>query len=125
MSEESPEIDIDEEAGTQVLEPEKKKKASQKSKRKKQPVYAVIVENDDFHTFPYVIEVLQKVCHHPHEEAYQLAKRIHFTGRAIVWTGMLETAELKRDQIKGYGPDFYAYREVRFPLGVTVEPMPG
>lgn len=123
--EESPAIQSSEEASTQVLEPEQKRKHDKKPRRKQQPVYAVIVENDDFHTFAYVVEVLQKVCHHPHEEAFQLTRKIHFTGRAIVWTGMLETAELKRDQIKGFGPDFYASREVRFPLGVTVEPMPG
>jgi hypothetical protein len=34
-------------------------------------------------------------------------------------------AELKRDQIRGAGTDFYAIKPVRFPLGVLIEPMPG
>jgi hypothetical protein len=34
-------------------------------------------------------------------------------------------AELKRDQIRSVSPDFYAEKKVEFPLGVTVEPMPG
>ena len=32
------------------------------AKHKQQPNYVVVVENDDRHTFIYVIEVLQKVC---------------------------------------------------------------
>ncbi len=92
---------------------------------KPQPPFALIVENDDKHTFLYVIEVLQRVCGHDKEKAFQLAEQIHDTGRAVVWSGTLELAELKRDQIRGFGPDFYASQTVQFPLGVTIEPMPG
>jgi hypothetical protein len=34
-------------------------------------------------------------------------------------------AELKRDQIRSTGPDFYAAKKVEFPLGVLIEPLPG
>jgi len=96
----------------------------EKTRKKKQPPYAVIVHNDDFHTFPYVIEMLQRVCGHSEPKAVKLTYEIHLTGRAAVWTGSLEVAELKRDQIRGYGPDFYAEKTVRFPIGVTLEPLP-
>jgi hypothetical protein len=33
-------------------------------------------------------------------------------------------AELKRDQIRGFGTDYYAPKPVTFPLGVTIEPLP-
>ena len=92
---------------------------------KKHPNYAVIVLNDDLHTFDYVIEALSKVCGHSTQQAFLLAKEIDSTGRAVVWTGTLELAELKRDQIRGFGPDTYARQEVTFPLGVVVEPLPG
>ena len=91
---------------------------------KKQPPYVVIVHNDECHTFPYVIELLRRVCGHPLAKAIEMTQQIHFTGQACVWTGALEVAELKRDQIRGYGPDFYATATVRFPLGVTIEPLP-
>jgi len=39
--------------------------------------------------------------------------------------GQPEVAELKRDQIRAAGPDFYATKKVDFPLRVTVEPLPG
>lgn len=91
---------------------------------KKQPPYAVIVENDDHHTFLYVIEALSKVCGHALEKGFVLAQTIHTQGRAVVWSGTLELAELKRDQLRGFGPDHYAPQPVTFPLGVTVEPLP-
>ncbi len=95
-----------------------------KNKPRKQPQYVVIVENDDRHTFLYVIEVLQKVCGHRLEEAERLANEVHHTGRAVVWQGSLEVAELKRDQILCLGPDFFARKPVKYPLGVTLEPLP-
>lgn len=94
-------------------------------KPKKQPPRAVIVHNDEFHTWPYVIDVLRRVCGHPMTTALKLTSDIHHSGRAVVWTGTLEVAELKRDQIRGFGTDFYASNPVRFPLGVTIETMPG
>ena len=60
-----------------VLEPKKKKQARPKDdKPKPQPPYAVIVLNDDLHTFPYVIETFQKVFGYPAEKGHQLAEEI-------------------------------------------------
>ena len=100
------------------------KTADPKRNPKPQPPYAVVVLNDDDHSFDYVIDALCRVCHHPTERAHELAEQIDRTGRAIVWTGTLELAELKRDQIRGMGPDFYAAQPVTYPLGVVLEPMP-
>ena len=99
-------------------------KQQQDPKHKRQPPYAVIVENDEEHTFQYVIEILQRICGHTLEEATVLTVKVHVTGRAVVWTGTMEVAELKRDQIKGMGTDFYARQPVTYPLGVFIEPMP-
>ncbi|MSR58741.1 MAG: ATP-dependent Clp protease adaptor ClpS [Planctomycetaceae bacterium] len=95
-----------------------------KSKPKKQPPYAVIVENDDLHTYDYVIEAFSKVFGYSQEKSFQLARVIDTEGRALVWSGTKELAELKRDQIKGFGPDHYASKPVTFPLGVYIEPLP-
>ena len=94
------------------------------SEPKQQPPYAVIVENDDLHTFEYVIEGLQKVCGHSRQKAFLLAAEIDAQGRAIVWSGTKELAELKRDQIRGLGPDYFAPQPVTFPLGAYIEPLP-
>jgi ATP-dependent Clp protease adaptor protein ClpS len=103
----------------------RRSKESEKTTPKTQPPYAVIVENDDFHTFNYVIEVFQKVFGYDVQKAFLLAAEIDATGQALVWSGALELAELKRDQIRGFGPDTYAMKPVTFPLGVRVEQLPG
>ena len=107
-----------------IVRPRNKKERQNKTRPKKQPPYVVVVHNDECHTFPYVIELLQKVCGHARTKAIELTYEVHFTGQAAVWSGSLEVAELKRDQIRGFGPDFYAQQTVRFPLGATVEPLP-
>lgn len=94
------------------------------TRTKRQPPYAVVVLNDDLHTFDYVVDALCKICGYNKEKSFLLAIQIHETGRAIVWSGALEVAELKRDQIRGYGPDLFAPKPVTFPLGVYIEPMP-
>lgn len=93
------------------------------NKPKHQPRYAVVVLNDDLHTFEYVILALAKVFGYSAEKGFQLASEIHTSGRAIVWTGALEHAELKRDQLRGMGPDVFASKPVEFPLGVELEPV--
>ena len=89
------------------------------------PPYAVIVFNDELHTFPYVIETFRKVFGYQEQKCFQLAHSIHKQGRGVVWTGPKEVAELKRDLIRGAGPDLYATKKVDFPLGVAIEPLPG
>lgn len=113
------------EANTAAVE-QKPAKAAPKgaTKPKRQPPYAVIVLNDNDHTFAYVIEGLMRFCGHDFEKAYSHAEQVHRTGRAAVWTGMLEVAELKRDQLRGMGPDCYAEHPVKYPLGVVLEPLP-
>ncbi len=90
---------------------------------KQQPPYAVIVFNDDEHTFEYVVNTFMKVFAYPAVKSFSLALQIHNEGRGIVWSGTREEAELKRDQIRSAGPDFYGAKKVDFPLGVTIEPL--
>lgn len=94
-----------------------------KTKIKKQPPYAVIVFNDDDHTFDYVISTFNKVFNYDIQKCVQLATKIHNEGKAIVWVGSLEVAELKRDQIQSAGPDFWASKKVTWPLNVELEPQ--
>ena len=103
----------------------RKKQPADAVKPKQQSPYAVVLFNDEEHTFQYVIETLMKVFGYPQEKSYSLTLQIHNDGRGIVWSGSREVAELKRDQIRSAGPDFYATKKVDFPLAVTVEPLPG
>ena len=120
---------MSEEQSVAVAEPREEKlpgRAEQpdETKPRKSPPYAVVVLNDDEHTFPYVVETFRKVFGNDSARGFQLAKKIDEEGRAIVWSGPREVAELKRDQIRSVGPDIYSVKKVSFPLGVEIEPLP-
>ena len=77
-----------------------------KEKLKLQPPYNVILFDDNDHTYDYVIEMLQKLFGHDLPTAFKMAVEVDSTGRVIVFTGALEKAEFKKDQIHGYGADW-------------------
>jgi ATP-dependent Clp protease adaptor protein ClpS len=88
------------------------------------PPYNVILENDDYHSFEFVMEVLQKALGCNAQRAFLFTQQAHTSGRAVVWTGTKEVAELKHDQI-------HTFEEIRAdgsklgPLGCSIEPAPG
>ena len=47
----------------------------------------LIIYNDDYHTFDYVIEALIKICKHEQLQAEQCTLIIHFKGKCSVKTG--------------------------------------
>ncbi|GAB4498728.1 MAG: hypothetical protein OHK0019_34550 [Saprospiraceae bacterium] len=47
----------------------------------------IIVYNDDFNTFDWVIESFMVILKHTHEQAEQLSLIIHFKGKATVKSG--------------------------------------
>lgn len=53
--------------------------------------YTLILWNDDFNTFDWVIECLMKVCKHDFTQASQCAHLVHFKGKCDVKRGDLET----------------------------------
>jgi ATP-dependent Clp protease adaptor protein ClpS len=69
------------------------------------PRFNVVLLDDDDHTYDYVIEMMLKVFAYPTERGVQIAKTVDGDKRAIVYTAHKELAELKRDQILGYGAD--------------------
>lgn len=87
------------------------------------PPYAVIVHNDNDHTFLFVVELFQKVLRYSLDKCEALANEVHKQGRAIVWTGSLEVAELKQQSLHNCGPDTYSRRNINYPLHVTIEPV--
>jgi len=92
--------------------------------RRRMPPYNVILENDDYHSTDFVVEVLRKALGLTAERSYQYMMVAHTTGRAIVWTGLREVAELKAEQIQTFHEIRDDGRQLG-PLGCTVEPAPG
>jgi ATP-dependent Clp protease adaptor protein ClpS len=66
--------------------------------------WRVIVLNDDHNTFDHVANTLARIIPGVTVAAgYALADAIHNTGRAIVWSGMKETAEHYWEQLRQAG----------------------
>jgi ATP-dependent Clp protease adaptor protein ClpS len=108
-----------------VAEPAEKTQAAQPdTKRKPLPPYVVVLHNDDLNTVDFVISVLRKVFNYDRPKAVQLTFQAHHAGRAPVWTGNLEVAELRADQIRSCGPDPVMKSRGAGVLRVTVEPLP-
>src|SRR2546426_11020797 len=78
----------------------------QRTKNELSRLYHVIILNDDEHTYEYVIEMLQNVFGFSHATATAHTMEADQTGSSIVATCGLEEAELKRDRVHAYGPDW-------------------
>ena len=90
---------------------------------RRQPPYAVILHNDDFNGFDFVVEVLNKVFKYPLEKCVKLTLDAHENEISVVWVGSLEVAELKADQIHSCGADPAAKAKGAQPLKATIEPV--
>lgn len=91
------------------------------TRTRRQPPYAVVLHNDDSNGMEFVVMVLRKVFGYTVEKCVELMMEAHEKGRAAVWVGALEVAELKADQIRSCGPDPHV-KAGGHPLGVSVEP---
>jgi ATP-dependent Clp protease adaptor protein ClpS len=66
--------------------------------------WRVIVRNDDHNTFDHVARTLARyIPATTLERGHELAKVIHSSGQAIVYSGHQETAEHYWEQLKGAG----------------------
>src|SRR5882724_7311283 len=89
-----------------------------------QPLYHVILLNDEDHTYDYVVEMLEKVFGMAESTAFSHAVEVDTKGTTILITCELEKAELKRDQIHAYGPDWRLPRSLGS-MAAVVEPATG
>lgn len=74
-------------------------------KTRRPRLWHVVLLNDDDHTYEYVIEMMQKVFAHPVERAFQIARTVDSEDRAVCGTFHRELAELKLEQLHGFGRD--------------------
>jgi len=51
----------------------------------------LVIHNDDFNTFEFVIETLIEICEHEPEQAIQCTLIIHHNGKCVVRTGEFTT----------------------------------
>jgi ATP-dependent Clp protease adaptor protein ClpS len=87
------------------------------------PPYNVILENDEHHSFEFVMEVLRKVLGCTEQRAFLLTNEAHTQGRAVIWSGSKEVAELKVEQVLSCHENRGSVK--LGPLSCTLEPAPG
>jgi ATP-dependent Clp protease adaptor protein ClpS len=65
--------------------------------------YVLILENDDYNSFDWVITCLMKICKHEHEQANQCAFIVHHNGRCDVKYGNYDTISEMKEKLKSAG----------------------
>ncbi len=70
-----------------------------------EPLYHVVLLDDDEHTYEYVVRMLCSLFHYPVREAFAMAREVDTIGRVVVATTHRERAELKCEQITTFGAD--------------------
>lgn len=70
-----------------------KTRQSEKEKAQNSKNRDLLVHNDDFNTFEFVIQTLIEVCHHEPEQAEQCTLIIHYRGKCVVRSGDYQTLE--------------------------------
>jgi ATP-dependent Clp protease adaptor protein ClpS len=99
-------------------------KPSEQTRKRRVPPYHLIIANDDQHSMDFVVNVLRKVLGIPLEKAVALMLEAHTSGRAVVWTGPREVAELKAEQVHTFHEVRDADKADLGPLTCTIEPAP-
>jgi ATP-dependent Clp protease adaptor protein ClpS len=78
--------------------------------------YAVLLHNDDYTTFDFVVEVLQKFFKKTAEEAAEITLHVHHEGKGLAGVYTQQIAETKVVQVMDYA------RAHGFPLRASAEP---
>jgi ATP-dependent Clp protease adaptor protein ClpS len=89
-----------------------------------EPLWDVVLLDDDDHTYEYVVEMLGAVFGHAAEKAWIMACEVDAAGRVIVDTTSRERAELKQELVHAYGADWRINR-CRGSMSVEIERRDG
>lgn len=89
-----------------------------------EPLFRVVLLDDDDHTYDYVVEMLQKLFFMGHADAFQHAVEVDTCGRTVVMTCERPAAEFARDQIHAYGADWRMPRS-QGSMSAILEPETG
>jgi ATP-dependent Clp protease adaptor protein ClpS len=109
-------------APTQAPAPAREQDADRETRF--EPLYNVVLIDDDQHTYQYVIAMLCTLFHHDFEMAYMMARAVDTDGRVIVHTTDHSTARLERDRIRSFGPDPLLPGSTGS-MHAVIEPLPG
>jgi len=63
----------------------------------------LVLHNDDFNTFDFVIDTLVEICKHNYEQATQCAYIVHFNGKCDVKNGTYQNLKPLKDALINKG----------------------
>jgi len=84
-------------------------------------LYHLVLLDDDDHTYDYVVEMLVKIFRFTEKTAFEHAVEVDREGRTILFTGSLEEAQGKQQQIRDYGADWRLERS-KASMSSVIEP---
>jgi ATP-dependent Clp protease adaptor protein ClpS len=65
--------------------------------------FKIILHNDDYNSFDWVIKCLIKICGHDHQQAEQCANIVHFNGKCDVKWGDYDKLSLMKEKLSNAG----------------------
>jgi ATP-dependent Clp protease adaptor protein ClpS len=74
----------------------------------------LIVYNDDYNTFDWVIECFMDILGHTSQQAEQLSLIVHFKGKATVLTDQFDVLKPKKDALIDRGLSAVIEREKKY-----------
>ncbi len=86
-----------------------------------EPLYHLVLLDDNDHTYDYVIELLGHVLGYGPEKSFALARVVDTQGRAIIETASHEQVTSHQRQIHAYGADWRIPRS-KGSMSAIVEP---
>ena len=86
-----------------------------------EPLYNVVLLDDDDHTYDYVVEMVTKVFGVSEAAAFHHAVDVDTNGRTILLTCPWEQARAKQNQIHSYGADWRLERS-KGSMAAVIEP---
>ena len=84
-------------------------------------LWNVVLIDDEEHSFDYVIGMMQRLFGYSADEAASFAETVDRVGRGVCMTTHKEHAELKCEQVLGFGKD-PATAVSKGPMGCILEP---
>jgi len=77
--------------------------SSKRAPKNKVKLKSLMLIDDDYNTFDYVIDCLEAICDHDSLQAEQCAVLTHYTGECEIKVGLEEDLEMFRQDLSIYG----------------------
>ncbi|MGF1573959.1 MAG: ATP-dependent Clp protease adaptor ClpS [Sumerlaeia bacterium] len=110
--------------GSTVVEPEVKPETETEfqSKSQESPNYAVILFDDDTHSYAYVVEMMMTLFAMTAQQSFDIAYEVDHVGQATVKICPLVEAKESLHKILNYGPD-HRMDNSNGSMGACIEPV--